>query len=220
MQNRDPHKMVVFDLDNTLLQAKFIDVCAEKYNFRQALALIRQLDSDSVSLTRRMASFLKDRKKTELTRVAENIPLVSDTVDVVNELRKRNYLVGIITDSYQFVSQMVAERIGADFELSNELVFIAGSSTGEVLVPSFFHYSNESTCKHQVCKTNALRYICRQHAVKLEDCVAVGFDESNACMIQHAGTGVSFCTTGELIRKVADKHIGERSFSELLNYAV
>jgi HAD superfamily hydrolase (TIGR01549 family) len=220
MQNRDPHKMVVFDLDNTLLQAKFIDVCAEKYNFRQALALVRQLDYDAVSLTRRMASFLRDRRKKELTEIAENIPLVFDTVEVVNELKNRNYKIGIITDSYQFVSQMVARKIGADFELSNELVFIAGSTTGEVLVPSFFHYSNESTCKHQVCKTNALRHICKKYKVNFEDCIAVGVDESSACMIEHAGTGVSFCTTGELIRKVADKHIGERSFSELLNYAV
>ena len=220
MQNREPHKMVVFDLDNTLLQAKFIDACAEKYNFRQALALLRQLDFDAVSLTRRMASFLRDRRKKELSEIAENIPLVFDTVEVVNELKNRNYKIGIITDSYQFVSQMVARKIGSDFELSNELVFIAGSSTGEVLVPSFFHYSNESTCKHQVCKTNALRHICKQYKVTFEDCIAVGVDESNACMIEHAGTGVSFCTTGELIRKVADKHIGKRSFSELLNYAV
>lgn len=220
MHTRHRNKMVVFDLDNTLLEDRFIEVCSRHYNFRQALALVRQIDNDAVSLTRRIASFLRDRTKKELLELADSIALVPDTLDVVRELKKRSYHIGIISDSYQFVTQLVAKKIGADFELANELVFIAGSATGEVLVPSYFHYNNDSSCKHQVCKTNALRHICRQYQVKFEDCIVVGDDGSNTCMISHAGLGVSFCTTDELLKSVAQKHIEEKSFSELLKYAV
>ena len=207
-------------LENTLMKDQFIEVCARHYNFRQALNLVRQIDNDRVSLTRRIAAFLRDRTRTELMQLAESIPLVDDAVEVINELKKRNYLVGIISECYHFVSQMAARKVGADFELSNELVFIAGSTTGEVLIPSYFHYSNESTCRHQVCKTNALRYICRQYRVRFEDCIVLGDDDSNTCMIKHAGLGVSFCTKDELMKSVADKHIEEPSFGELLQYAV
>jgi HAD superfamily phosphoserine phosphatase-like hydrolase len=213
-------KMVVFDLDNTLLEDRFIDVCARHYKFWQALSLVRQIDNDQVSLARRKAAFLRDHRKTELVALAETIALVPDALDVVRELKQRGYRIGIISESYQFVTQLVARKIGADFELGNELVFIAGSATGEVLIPSFFHYSKDSTCKHQVCKTNALRYICRQHKIKLEDCIVVADDDSNLCMVRHAGLGVTFRSTDELMKSVAQKHLEEKSLTDLLKYAV
>jgi HAD superfamily phosphoserine phosphatase-like hydrolase len=217
---RQTNKMVVFDLDKTILEDRFIDVCARIYNFRQALELLRQIDKDAVSLTRRIANFLRDKKKTGLVEIADSIPLVPDTHEVVRVLKERSYHIGIISDSYNFVTQAIARKINADFELSNELLFNGGIATGEVLVPSYFHYNDESTCKHQVCKTNALRHICRVYQVKLDDCIVVGDGDTDACMAEHAGLGVSFCTTSELLKRAAKKHIEERSFSELLKYAV
>ncbi len=187
MHRKDQSKMVVFDLDTTLLKEQFIDACARNYNFIQALALVRQIDNDAVSLTRRVASFLRDRPKKELIEIADGIPLISDVEEVVRDLRQRSYYVGIISESYQFVAQLVANKIGADFEMANELEFIAGSATGEVLIPSYFHYNTDSTCRHQVCKTNALRHICRQYKTRFEDCIVVGNEGTNACMLQHAG---------------------------------
>ncbi len=187
MHRKDQSKMVVFDLDTTLLKEQFIDACARNYNFIQALALVRQIDNDAVSLTRRVASFLRDRPKKELIEIADGIPLISDVEEVVRDLRQRSYYVGIISESYQFVAQLVANKIGADFEMANELEFIAGSATGEVLIPSYFHYNTDSTCRHQVCKTNALRHICRQYKTRFEDCIVVGNESTNACMLQHAG---------------------------------
>ncbi len=57
------NKMVVFDMDNTILRGRFIDDCAERFNFKQALNLLRQIDHDPVSLTIRIASFLKRQNK-------------------------------------------------------------------------------------------------------------------------------------------------------------
>jgi phosphoserine phosphatase SerB len=213
------NKMVVFDMDNTVLQGKFIDVCAEKFNFKQALTLLRQIDHDPVSLTVRIASFLKDKKKSDLIGLVSAIQLVDDIVEVVHELKKRTYTVGIISDSYQLITQFVANRVKADFWLGNELQYNDDYLTGKVLIPSYFHYSEESSCKHQVCKTNALRYACKKYKVKLENCIVVGDSDNDICMIRHAGIGVSFCTNNELLKSVAKKHINERTFSELLMYA-
>ena len=190
MHNTEPgKKMLVFDLDHFLLKENFIEACARTFNFRQALALVRQIDTDTVSLTRRIAAFLRDRTKIELMDIANQLQLVPGTIGLIQELKQRAYIVGIISDSYNFVAQIVANNIGADFELSNELVFQSGKATGEVLVPSYFHYCNESTCKHQVCNTNALRHICRQYKTRIEECIIVGEDESNTCMMSHATRG-------------------------------
>ena len=216
---RDLNKMMVFDLDNTILQERFIEVCARQFNFSQALALVRQIDNDSVSLAKRMAGFLKGLKRSVLMDLAANIPIVTDTMDVFYELRQRGYYIGIISDSYQFVTQVAAKKINADFELSNQLQFSEGIATGEVLIPSYFQHTNDSLCRHQSCKTNALRHICRVYQVKLEDCIVVSDSEHADCIVKHAGMGISFCTTNELLRNVAKKHIGKKSFSELLDFA-
>ena len=213
-------KMVVFDMDNTLLEDRFIDKCAEAFNFKQAMTLVRQIDKDPISRTQRIAHFLHGRKKSELLEIADRIPLVPGTEDVVHILKQRSYIVGIISDSYNLVTRLVAKKINADFDLSNELVINDGIITGEVLIPAFFHYSNNSICKHQVCKTNALLHICKVYQVKPENCMAIGDSENDICMLQNAGMSVAFRTTSEYVERASNKKIKERSFRELLDFAL
>lgn len=212
-------KMVVFDMDNTVLQGKFIDACAKKYNFRQALALLQNIDKNSISLAKRIGSFLKAKPVQELVKVADEIPIIRDIPDVVKELKQRNYEVGLICDSYDIIAHHIAKKIGADFYLSYELRQIENISTGEVNIPAYFYYCEESSCDHPVCKTNALRHLCRQQDVALQNCIVVGDSETDICMLSHAGIGVAFCTSSELVRKMAGKQIDKPAFSELLEYA-
>jgi glucosyl-3-phosphoglycerate synthase len=212
-------KMIVFEMDNTILQGRFIDTCAKKYNFRQALALLQNIDKNSISLTKRIASFLKGKSVQELEKVADDMPMVKDMHEVMQQLKQRNYIIGIITDSYQVVAQHIAQRIGADFYLSYELEVNEGSATGGVCIPSHFYYSEKSSCDHPVCKTNALRYVCELQGVSMHNCIVVGDSENDLCMVRHAGLGVAFCTSSELLRAVAPKKITKPEFSELLEYA-
>lgn len=212
-------KMIVFEMDNTILQGKFIDICARKYNFQQALALLRNIDKNSISLTKRIASFLKGMPAQDLVKVADDIPVVKDMPEVMAQLKKRNYIVGIITDSYQVVAEHVAEKIGADFHLSYVLDVHEGTVTGDVRIPSSFYFSEKSSCDHPVCKTNALYHLCNHYDVSMQNCITVGDSENDLCMMRHAGIGVAFCTTSGLLRTVAPKTITMPAFSELLEYA-
>jgi glucosyl-3-phosphoglycerate synthase len=220
LYHQTSNKIVAFDMDNTLLQKRFIDRCAEEYNFTQALALLRHLNNDPITLTIKIAAFLKDKTTAELIDMASKIPLVEDTLEVVAALKKRNYIIGIISDSYQLIAQHVGQRIGADFWLANELQSESGCVTGEVLIPSYFLNSEESGCKHQVCKTNALRYICNKYNSSFENCIVVGDSDNDICMVRHAGTGVAFCSTSELLNSAATRRIDQRSFKSILEYAV
>src|SRR5690349_20358473 len=117
-------KLIIFDMEQTLLQDSFIDVCAGQFKFQQALSLLRQIDNNNESLTRRSAWFLRDQKKSVLLEIASALQLVPDITEVVQELKARDYIVGIISNSYHFVTGIVGKKIGADFELSNELQFL------------------------------------------------------------------------------------------------
>lgn len=212
-------KMIVFDMDNTLLQGRFIDVCAECFNFSQALNLLRQIDHDAVSLTVRTAGFLKGRRRAELLQIVSRMRMAERVDEVINELKNRSYIVGIISDSYQLITQHVAGLINADFWMANELQYDDEVLTGKVLIPSYFHYSEESSCKHQICKTNALRYIANKHKVRMENCIAVGDSETNDCLIKHAGVGVTFLRATDVLKPSADRFIEQNDLTELLGYA-
>lgn len=219
MRNREEfkNKLIIFDMEHTLLQNRFIDLCAERFKFQQALALLRQIDTDTVSLTRRTAWFLRDQKKSVLMEIAADMPLVPGITEAVQQLKEKDYTVGIISDSYQFVTAIVSRKIGVDFELSNELQFLGNHVTGEVVIPSYFYRTPHSTCSHNVCKTNALHHICKAHQTKLENCIVVGGADEDACMLGQAGLGVAFSNSTEMAKSAAARQVEKPSFTEILS---
>ena len=211
--------MVVFDMDNTLLQGRFIDTCAKKYNFKQALDLLRNIDKNSISFAKRVGSFLQGKPIQELTCIVDDIPMTRDILDVTKQLKDRGYTIGIITDCYQVIASHIGNRIGADFCISYELEHVDDVATGQVSIPPMFYYSEKSSCDHPVCKTNALRHLCDKHQVLMENMIAIGGSDNDLCMLRHAGVGVAFCTSSEILRNVARKNITQPLFHELLDVA-
>lgn len=212
-------KLVIFDQDNTLLQGRFIDNCARFYGFDEALLRIRSLENDPVIITKNIARLMKGLTISQIIAVADSIPLVDDAIEVIAELKKRGYVVGIISDSYDVVVNHTKTRIGADFSLGNELEFSKSIATGEVKLPSFFFNHQDSLCKHSMCKTNAMQHILKQYKIDINNAIAVGDSDNDLCMIRNVGIGVSFCSPNELLNFVADKKITESSFRDLLEFA-
>lgn len=182
-------KMVVFELDNILVQGKYIDNCARRYNFEQALNLLRQIDNNKISLTRRIGHFLKGKPLRELVAIADEMPVGEDVEYVTGELRQRGYIIGIISDSYELITQHIGKKIGATFTCSYGLGHANGVATGEVSIPTEFYFNESSSCEHPVCKTNALRHACRAHDVPMNNCIVISASENALCMRRHAGVG-------------------------------
>jgi glucosyl-3-phosphoglycerate synthase len=188
--NPSMRKMVVFEMDNILVQGKYIDNCAKRYNFEQALNLLRQIDKNKISLARRIGHFLKGKPVHELVAIADEMPLKEDIDHVTRELQQRGYVIGIISDSYQLVTQHIGKKIGASFTLSYSLGHTNEIATGEVSIPSIFYFNENSTCEHPVCKTNALRHVCKEYDVAMNNCIVIAGSENATCMKRHAGVGV------------------------------
>ncbi len=212
-------KMAIFDMDNTLLRGRFIDSCARLFGFEKELLTIRAGGNDAVITTKNIARLQKGLNISQILAVADSIPLVEDAVSVIAELKNRGYVVGIISDSYDVVSNHIKTKIGADFSLANELEFSKSVATGEVKIPSFLFHNQHSRCVHTICKTNAMQHIMEHYRIDINNIIAVGDSENDLCMIRHAGVGVSFCSTNELLNFQADRRIAESSFTELLEFA-
>jgi glucosyl-3-phosphoglycerate synthase len=131
-------KMVLLDMDNTILLGRFIDAIADRYGFMDTLADLRSKETDSVILCKRIARLLRGRSMEEMLEVIKGIPIIPDVTQVVAALKEKGYRVGIVSNSYQLVCNYVKQEIGADFVLANRLEFLEGRATGEVSMPSYF----------------------------------------------------------------------------------
>jgi phosphoserine phosphatase SerB len=216
---KQPQKMIVFDMDNTLLRGSFIQTAAKEFGFKHELAAIINANHNDYIRTKQIAKLLEGRTFAELIQVAESIPLIGDAVHVVRELQLRGYIVGIISDSYHCVTNHIKNLLGLDFTLSNELEFKKSIATGEVKVPSQFLKDVSSMCEHEHCKSNMLMHVLNRFGIGVDKTIAVGDGENDICMIQVAGKGISFNSTNQIIDRVADHIIRDGSLKPVLRVA-
>lgn len=212
-------KMIIFDMDKTILEGSFIRAAAEEFGFTAELLRIQAEYSNPYTRTKSIAKLMKGRSLDEILGIADRIKIVSDAAEVISQLKKRGYICGIISDSYDVVTNHIKNRLKMDFSLANELEFSKSIATGEVKVPSVFLKNDSSKCNHDFCKSNALIQLADKYRIDLKNTVAVGDSENDICIVEHSGLGISFCSDNDDLNRVADLIIRERSFAEILEIA-
>lgn len=206
-------------MDDTLLRGRFIDRFTERYQQTAALKEIRAQHYSSAERTHAIARLLEGHTREELIELVDGIELVPGTKRVIAALKKQGYLTGIITDSYDFAAEHVCRKIGADFAVANHAAFEGGIATGEVTIPAILYHTPESSCRHEICKQNALEHILRTRGIARTDCIAVGDSENDTCMVKAAGTGIAFQPKHNCLLQAADFVIEEPSFEQILSRA-
>lgn len=209
-------KIAMFDMDNTILRGSFINTAAAAFGFTKELVDIVTNSNNPFIRTKMIARLLKGKDIGDILSLAENIEVTPNLLEVVAELKKQGYITGIISDSYDCVTNHFKNKFGFDFTISNELEFSKSVATGEVKIPSLFLLDDKSQCKHDYCKLNALINICTKYDVDLKNTLVVGDGENDICCIRKAGIGVSFCATNHLVDAVADYIIKEPDFNFLI----
>lgn len=214
--SKELKKVAIFDMDNTLLRASFIHTAAEKFGFKKELLDIVTSQSNPFIRTKQIARLLKGKSISDLLKLADEIPVTKGIEETVKLLQENGFVTGIISDSYDCITNHFKNKFSFDFSLANELEFSKSIATGEVKIPSFFLSHGSGLCNHEYCKTNALIHICSRYNIPVEDTLAIGDSENDICMIKKAGIGISFCSSNSLLDAVADFVIKEPDFS-LLN---
>lgn len=209
-------KIAIFDMDNTLLSKSFIHTCAEKFGFKKELLEIIISQSNPYIRTKQIAKLLKGKSVNDLIKVADEIPISNNIEKLLYHLRERGYKIGIISDSYDYITNYFVNKLRLDFSLANELEFSQSIVTGEVKIPSFFLTNKNSICKHEICKTNALISICYNLNIDLSNTIAIGDAENDICMVNKSGIGISYCSSSQTLDSVADFVIKEKDM-ELIN---
>jgi len=209
-------KIAMIDMDNTILRASFINSAAAEFGFKKELVDIVTNTNNPFIRTKMIARLLKGKTIGDLLTLTDKIGVTPNLHEVIKELKQQGYITGIISDSYDCITNHLKNRFGFDFTISNELEFSKSIATGEVKIPSVFLLDDKSQCKHDYCKLNALISICDKYDVDLKNTLVVGDGENDICCIRKAGIGVSFCSTNHMVDSVADYIIKEPDFKLLI----
>lgn len=213
---RSLQKIAVFDMDNTILRGSFIRTAAARFGFEKELEKMVSESTDPFVRTKRIARLLKGRTIGELLGVADSIPVTENLESALAELKRQGYITGIMSDSYDCVTNHLRNKYGFDFTISNELEFSRSIVTGEVKIPFLFMAEADEPCGHSYCKIHALHRLCARYSVDMKNTLMVGDGLNDICCLQSAGIGVSFCSDNPSVDGAADFVIKKPDFKLLI----
>jgi phosphoserine phosphatase len=185
-------------MDGTLINGRLVFTLGDKYGLSERLKEIMAKNIDGYVKTAEIASLWKGIKPSEIVEAVNNIPLMEGAEEIIDELKRRDYIIGIISDSYTIATEQIFKKFKIDFNVANELEVNDGLVTGNVRMPLGWERINCS-CKLSVCKRFHLERMARTIGVGLQDSVAVGDTKNDLCMIETAGIGIAFNPKDEKI---------------------
>ncbi|OGQ87842.1 MAG: phosphoserine phosphatase SerB, partial [Deltaproteobacteria bacterium RIFOXYC2_FULL_48_10] len=133
---RHARKLIVFDMDSTLIQCEVIDELAKHAGVGEEVARITESamrgDLDfKESFTRRLA-LLKDLDQGVLAEVAQTIELTEGAERVMGVLKQLGFKTGIISGGFDYFGKILQARLGLDYVFTNTLDIKDGKITGQV----------------------------------------------------------------------------------------
>jgi phosphoserine phosphatase len=183
---RRNRRLVVFDMDSTLIQAEVIDELAAVAGVGAEVAAITaaamrgELDFQE-SLLRRV-SLLAGLPESVLAEVAARLPLTEGAELAVTTLKRLGYKTGIISGGFDFFGRWLQERLGVDYLYANRLEIVDGRLTGRVV----------GEIVDGPRKAAILRELAAAEGLRLEQTIAVGDGANDLPMLSIAGLGIAF----------------------------
>lgn len=198
--SRRAKRLIVFDVDSTLIQGEVIEMLADRAGALAAVAEVTEaamrgeLDF-AESLHKRVAT-LAGLPAEVLDDVADQIELTPGARTTIRTLRRLGFHCGIVSGGFRQVIEPLAHELMMDFVAANELEIVDGKLTGRVV----------GNVVDRAGKAKALRDFAQQAGVPMEQTVAVGDGANDIDMLAAAGLGVAF-NAKPALREVADASI-------------
>ncbi len=194
---RRAKRLVVFDVDSTLIQGEVIEMLGAHAGVEPEIreiteAAMRGELNFTESLERRVA-LLAGLPATAIDQVAASIELTPGARTTIRTLKRMGFRTGVVSGGFTQVIAGLAEELGLDFAVANELEIVDGKLTGKVI----------GDVVDRAGKAKVLRRYAAEYDIPLEQCVAVGDGANDIDMLSAAGMGVAF-NAKPALREVAD----------------
>ena len=197
---RRSQRLVVMDVDSTLIQDEIIELLADEAGVGPAVraltdrAMAGELDFET-SLRSRVR-LLAGLEVAGLDRARDRVRLTPGARTFVRTLHRLGFRVAIVSGGFTFFTDHLAEMLDLDHAFANELEVRAGRLTGNVIGPIVDRRR----------KADLLRQVAASEGIALDQTVAVGDGANDLDMLAAAGLGIAF-NAKPIVRDAADTSV-------------
>jgi len=183
---RRNRRLVVFDMDSTLIKVEVIDELARVHGVGDEVAAITDRamrgEIDFKESFRRRVGLLKGLPERTFAEVAAAVPLTEGAQRLIAALKHFGYRTAIISGGFTYVGDRLKRELGIDYVHANALEIRDGRVTGAVV----------GDIIDAERKANLLRALCQKESIALAQSIAIGDGANDLPMLAAAGLGVAF----------------------------
>jgi phosphoserine phosphatase len=194
---RRAKRLVVMDVDSTLVRGEVIEMLAERAGCALEVAAITQAamrgELDFEQSLRERVALLAGLPASALAEVSESLVLTPGARTLVRTLKRLGYLVAIVSGGFTQITDGLVDELGLDFAAANTLDVVDGALTGKLVGPIV----------DRAGKAAALERFATAAGVPLTQTIAIGDGANDLDMLGRAGLGVAF-NAKPVVREAAD----------------
>lgn len=202
-------KLIVFDMDGTLIDAETIDELARAAG---VVSKVKEITNRAMSGQMDFGQSLIERVKllrglsVEAAQEAvDQIPFMPGAQELILYAKELGYKIAMISGGFSISAERVGKAFGIDYIVSNELLVEDGHFTGQVVGPITAGDS----------KARAFEEIALVAGIQPGDCVVVGDGANDICVFEKAGFSIAF-NPKPVLRKYADVIITKKDLRAVI----
>jgi phosphoserine phosphatase len=204
-------RLIVFDMDSTLIQTEVIDeladLCGAGEEVRKITHRAMNGEIDFDESLRLRVSKLKGLETNRMQEVLEKLPLTQGVEEFIKTIKSLGYKIALISGGFTFFADALKIRLGLDYSFANELEIEDGRLTGHVT----------GTIVNANQKAILVKLIAQQENISLEQVVAIGDGANDLPMLATAGLGIAFHAK-DVVRKEAQQHLSHGPMTSILYF--
>jgi phosphoserine phosphatase len=194
---RRARRLVVMDVDSTLVQGEIIEMLAAKAGCEAQVADVTRRamagELDFADSLRARVALLEGLPLSAVDEVRAAVRLAPGARTLVRTLKRLGYAVGIVSGGFTSVTTDLVADLGLDHALANELEVSDGRLTGRVV----------GRVVDRARKAEALREFAAAQGLTMAQTVAIGDGANDLDMLAAAGLGIAF-NAHPVVREAAD----------------
>ena len=183
---RSAKRLVMLDMDSTLIVQEVIDLLAAKAGVAEEVSAITQKamagEMDFAQSLQARVSLLAGLNESMLSEVRGEITLTQGAEKLIQTLHSKGHKVGVVSGGFIDVIEPILKELKIDFYRANKLQILNGELTGKL----------EGEIIDRSAKLKALVEFAKNEGVQISQTVAIGDGANDLDMIESAGLGVAF----------------------------
>jgi phosphoserine phosphatase len=206
-----PKRLVVFDMDSTLIQQEVIDEMAAVFGVGDKVKLItaRAMNGEigfNESLTERVG-LMKGFHQTHMEGILKKLTFTPGVVEFMNTLRALGIKTAIASGGFEYFARNIQAQLQMDYVFANNLEFDGDLLTGKILGPIV----------NAEAKEKIVMDLARKEGLTLEQVVAIGDGANDIPMLLKAGLGIAIHAK-EKVQKAASYRLNFGPMTHALGF--